>query len=164
MQVKETPGETPGGTVSGKTTEAEALSRALEVLPAVVRLLARTVAADGSGERLTLTGFRLLRKLSEGFVLTSELAEQLDVTVATVSAAIDGLVQRGFVERLPRSDDRRIVPLAVTADGRKALAAGRHRQEVVLRDLLSALDSGELQGLALGFGGLRRALAARLGG
>lgn len=138
----------------------DAVARALEVLPGVVRLLSQA-AAGGDGGALTLTQFRLLRRLSERVRLTSELAGELEVTPATVSAAIDALVRRGLVQRLSSPADRRAVPLAVTESGRAALEAARRRQQVALAALVDLLTPRERRGLEVGLAGLQRALAAR---
>ncbi len=146
--------------------DAAVVARALDVLPGIVRVLQQAAAGPGFGGAaagLTLTQFRLLKRISEGCVRTSDLASRLEVTPTTVSGAVDVLVRRGLVTRLPAEGDRRAVPLGVTADGDAALAAGRHRQEDALADLLSALTPREVRALAVGLVGLQRALADRRG-
>jgi DNA-binding MarR family transcriptional regulator len=139
--------------------EARAVGLALDVLPGMVRLLQQAAAGDGEG--LTLTQIRLLKHIAGGCALTSELAERLEVTPATVSGAIDALVRRGLVERLPSGGDRRAVPLRVTSDGHAALDAGRARQEAALAELLAGLRPRERWGLALGLRGVQRAIEDR---
>lgn len=138
---------------------AWAVGRALEVLPGVLRVLQQ--AAAGGEEGLTLTQLRLLKHIADGCTLTCDLADRLEVTPATVSGAIDGLVRRRLVERLPSGADRRAVPLGVTAEGRAALDAGRARQEEALAALFADLQPRELWGLALGLRGVQRAIEGR---
>ncbi len=133
---------------------------ALEVLPAIVRLVSHATA-DGSQYPLTMTQYRLLRRLDRGPRRTCDLAAALDVTPTTVSATIDTLVRRGLVERLPRGDDRRTVPLAITVPGREALAAGRARQAAALRELGAGLSPHERRALTTGLSGVARALRFR---
>ena len=135
---------------------------ALEVVGSLVRLL-RRAAAGGDGA-LTLTQLRLLLRLAEGTKRTSDLAEELEVTAATVSAAIDGLVRRGLVERLERGDDRRTVPLRATARGQTVVAEARAREEAALVELWGALRPGERRALAVALRGLARVLGVRTPG
>jgi DNA-binding MarR family transcriptional regulator len=132
----------------------------LEVLPRVVHLLRQSMDADG-GEPLTLTKYRLLQRLVHRVCLTSDLAAELDVTVASVSAAVEHLVRRGLVERLPPTGDRREVPLTATAEGRRAVAAAAQRQRQALELLLGDLRGTERDALAVAVSALHRALAAR---
>ncbi len=146
---------------AGTARRSGTVARALEVLPGMVRVLQQ--AAAGGGEGLTLTQIRLLKHIAGGCTLTCDLADRLEVTPATVSGAIDGLVRRGLVERLPSGADRRAVPLGVTREGRGALDAGRARQEAALAALLADLRPREVWGLALGLRGIQRALEGRHG-
>ncbi len=144
--------------------ESAAAAVAMEVVPRLARLLAQVSANSEPGvEPLTMTQYRLLRHLQEGPLVTSVLAESLEVTPAAVSAAIDGLVGRGMVQRLPSSGDRRIVPLQCTPQGHAALAGARARQHATLSDLFSALSPQEVEGLANGLNAVRRALADQRG-
>jgi DNA-binding MarR family transcriptional regulator len=142
--------------------EAAAVAVALDVLPRLVRLLRQASAnPDADPEPLTLTQYRLLKHLETEPRLTTELAARLEVTPATVSAAIDCLVRRGMVERLVSPNDRRAVPLRCTAPGLQALAAARRRQQAVLTDVLQHLNAEETGQLAEGLRAVRRALAQR---
>ena len=133
---------------------------ALEVLPAIVRAVSQATAS-GTERPLTLTQYRLLRRLAPGSRCTCELAAALDLTPTTISATLETLVRRALVERLPRGDDRRTVPLAITAAGREALAAGRARQAAALNELAAGLSAHERRALTTGLRGVARALRAR---
>jgi len=50
-----------------------------------------------------------------------ELSERLYLHVSTVSGIVDRLVKRGYVVRERSDEDRRIVRLQVTADGRRVI-------------------------------------------
>jgi DNA-binding MarR family transcriptional regulator len=136
------------------------VARTLDVLPGVIHLLAQASAEAYGEEPLTLTQVRLLRCLEAGSRLTSELASRLGVSASTVSAAVDGLVRRGLIERVPSSEDRRTMPLRVTEAGEGAVAAARQRQERALAGLVAALTPGERRALGRGIAALGRALEA----
>lgn len=142
---------------------AALVGRTLDVLPGVLHLLAQASVEVSGEEPLTLTQVRLLRLLDAGARLTSELALRLDVSASTVSAAVDGLVRRGLVARVPSAEDRRTVPLEVTEAGAAAVRAARIRQERVLAGLFAALNPGERRALAEGMQALGRALETGAG-
>jgi len=135
--------------------------QALEVVTAVVRLLRQAAAGPASGtDGLSLTDLRLLKRLTQRLRLARELAAELDVTPATVSAAVDALVRRGLVERHDPGDDRRAVPLGATATGRMVLEAARQRQHQALSGILEQLRPVERRALAIALPGLARVLGA----
>lgn len=88
--------------------------------------------------------YRLLSYLSHGGELASVLAGQLDVSRPTITALVDGLVARGYVERIPHPDDRRCIRHVITDEGSDVLAAGdaalaRHLDEIA--DLMPAASA-----------------------
>lgn len=105
-----------------------------------------------------------------------ELAARLDVTPATVTGALNGLEEAGFIERVRGSPDRRVVQVRVTAQGRAAAKKRRERMRAHLAKLFGPLSDAELKALAQtlarvappvhgppgGFGGLLRRDAANL--
>lgn len=131
----------------------------LDVLTRLARALARTMANQECGA-LTLPQYRLLKRLTTRSYLVGELASELEVTPATASVAIDGLVRRDLVERLTRSGDRRAVSIQPTPAGRAVLDAARIRQQGTLDGILALLDESERQNLMIGLVALDRALDA----
>jgi DNA-binding MarR family transcriptional regulator len=75
-----------------------------------------------SGPELSLPQFRVLGVLSGGEERASLLASRLSVAKPTLTAVIDGLVERGFVAREALDGDRRAVRLSITPDGRDVFA------------------------------------------
>lgn len=72
---------------------------------------------------LTLPQYRALAFLERGDQAPSTLAGLLAVSRPTITALVDGLVARGFVERHPDASDRRRVEHRLTPAGAGALAA-----------------------------------------
>lgn len=137
--------------------DVENTSQVVEVVSAVVRLLREAAARKSPLENsLSLTEFRLLNRVAKCPRLAIELASELDVTSATISTAVHGLVQRGLVCRGTPDGDRRSVPLSATDSGRKVLEAARMRQRHALVALLSNLEPEERQALMHGISGLAR--------
>ncbi len=164
MPQPETAGDIGGSAVRelGATAELTEIDQALEVVTAVVRRLRQSAgAAPVRARSLSLTELRLLRRVARGVRLTTDLAQDLDVTTATVSAAVDGLVRRGLVGRCAPDSDRRAVPLALSEEGRAVLEEARERQRQAMAEVVSHLAPPERHALAMALSGLSRALAPR---
>ena len=138
---------------------ASLAERAVEVIPRIVRVMARA-SRDGADEPLTLSQVRLLRRLAAGSRLVTHLAEDLAVAAPTVSATVDALVRRGLVERQETTEDRRTVPLALTEAGRAALAASLERQRRALEAVFARMDDRGRAALAEALEALDAALGS----
>ena len=97
---------------------------------------------------ITRREWRVLAQLAahEG-VQSSELARHASLDRARTSRALTGRVAKGLVERTPREGDRREVLVHLTAQGRALHAALLPRVAQINRELLSALDEGEVRQL-----------------
>jgi DNA-binding MarR family transcriptional regulator len=87
------------------------------------------------------------------------LAEQLDISVASMTGVIDRMEGRGLVERRRDSADRRVILVHPGKGGRKLFDDIGRRRRLGLAALLSKLSDEQLQGLLDGHRALR---AARL--
>jgi DNA-binding MarR family transcriptional regulator len=123
-----------------------------------VARLSRVLENHGPGD-LSLSQYRVLGLLSSGHERAGDLAARLAVTKPTLTALVDGLVERGYVVRETPAGDRRAVRVSITDAGRQATAkAGRAFREV-LDDVLGYCDDPEPVLAALDR--LREALDAR---
>jgi DNA-binding MarR family transcriptional regulator len=87
------------------------------------------------------------------------LAEQLDISVASITGVIDRMESRGLVERRRDSHDRRVILVHPDKGGRKLFEDIGKRRRRALTAMLSKLSDEQLQGLLEGHRALR---AARL--
>jgi DNA-binding MarR family transcriptional regulator len=97
---------------------------------------------------------------TDGPSLASRLARTLLVTPPTMTRTIDGLVERGLVERQPDPVNRRQIGLVITPAGSELLT---HYEAVIadrLRSLLSPLDAEAKRRLLAAVGDLGTLLAA----
>jgi DNA-binding MarR family transcriptional regulator len=101
----------------------------------------------------------VLGLLSGGDERATELAARLAVTKPTLTALIDGLVERGLVVRETSDGDRRAVRLSITPAGRAAASAAGASLRVVLDDVLGRCADPDAVLAALD--DVRRALDAR---
>lgn len=75
------------------------------------------------------------------------IAEALHVTLATVTAAVNKLEKKGFVERRRNQEDRRQVLVSLTTKGRKACRAHDMFHEKMVARALSSLNADETHAL-----------------
>ena len=93
-------------------------------LRAVVRTLARLARLlERSGSDLSLPQYRVLDMVALGDQRASLLSARLALAKPTITAVVDGLVDRGLLVRSEVLGDRRAVQLTITPAGKKALKA-----------------------------------------
>lgn len=105
----------------------------------VVARLAKWVERALSEVDLSLAQYRLLGNLAPGPSLASTLAERLIVSRPSVTALVDGLVERGLVTRTHAEGDRRQVLHVLTDHGMKLLRTADEAIERRLRNLADHL-------------------------
>jgi len=118
------------------------------------RLLEHTPDAE-----LTIPQYRLLGLLAAGDERSGMLARRLAVSKPTVTALVDGLVERGYAERLADADDRRSVTVSITSAGRVAVDATGAVLRAALDDVVGGCD--EPAAVYAAIADLGRALDAR---
>ena len=113
----------------------------------VAAWLSKRVEVALAQVELTLPQYRVLGILAEGSAAASGLADRLAVRRPSITALIDGLVARGFVDRRQEDTDRRRVELRLTPEGISTLA----RADVAVDEYLVAI-AGHLPGQGGGDG------------
>jgi DNA-binding MarR family transcriptional regulator len=92
--------------------------------------------------------FHLLSMLERhGEMAMSKVADVLDVSLSNASGLIDRLEERGLVERIRVPDDRRIVLVRLSENGRRTLSEIEVLKEDLVRRVLGRLDAGQLERL-----------------
>ena len=104
---------------------------------AVARLARQLECSCG---RLTLAQYRVLAMVNRGDEQASRLAGRLAVAPPTLTAAVDGLVDRGLLRRSEVSGDRRATRICMTPLGRAALQAAERGMAERLETLLGRVD------------------------
>jgi DNA-binding MarR family transcriptional regulator len=122
-----------GGSRSvSKTTAA---SPVLGTYGRVAAWLSKRVEVALAQVELTLPQYRVLGILAEGSAAASGLADRLAVRRPSITALVDGLVARGFVDRRQEDTDRRRVELRLTPEGVASLT----RADVAVDEYLVAI-------------------------
>src|SRR5205823_8955079 len=106
-----------------------------------VRTLARLarLLERGAGD-LSLSQYRVLAMVDDGGERASWLAERLAVAKPTITAVVDGLVERGYLARSADNVDRRATRITLTAAGRRALLAAEAAMSERVNEVLDKTD------------------------
>jgi len=88
--------------------------------------------------------FRLMAMLQHHPGNLSMLAEQQEVSMATISNTISTLVEKGWVQRTPSDKDRRTVQVELTPEGKKTVMDIHDQLEGRVSVLFSSLTPGEI--------------------
>lgn len=112
------------------------------------------------GGALSLVHVNVLAVLDiDGPMPMGGLAEALDVSQASATGIVDRMEQRGLVERRRIDEDRRVVRVALTDEGRRLIAGMAAERREHLAAMLETLTDAELEGFLLGTRALHRARA-----
>jgi DNA-binding MarR family transcriptional regulator len=137
------------------TTPDRGLVRAGRALALAARTLERAAGAVD----LTLAQYRVLALIAAGDERSSLLADRLAVAKPTITAVVDGLVERGLIERGAVQGDRRSIRLSLTKAGVNALRAAEREMASALETIVGYTRSRDE--LLAALGDLDDALAAR---
>lgn len=80
----------------------------------------------------------------------SELAEVLNITLPSVTVAINKLMKKGYVEKVRGEEDGRIVYVSLTHQGRRIDSAHRYFHESMVRSIIRDMTESEMQALYKG--------------
>lgn len=105
---------------------------------------------------MTVGQFQVLRRIRKGVDTVSGLAEANRTSRPAVSKAVEALVQKGLVARLPDAHDRRQIRLVLTQEGNRLLAAIYDQAEAWLAERFEPLSSAERTALLAAMDSLRR--------
>ena len=122
------------------------------------------LGADLAPTGLTTGDYQVLVYLSEmdgHAVRMCDLAGKLQLSPSGLTRRLDGLVQAGWVERLPSDTDRRVMLAALTPAGlSKLVEAAPVHVASVRRRMIDLLTRDELAAVASAFGKIRAGLDA----
>jgi MarR family transcriptional regulator, organic hydroperoxide resistance regulator len=120
----------------------------LEIIPLVMRVFASDLRHSGHG--IVPAQFRLLGMLSRRAWTLTELAETQSVSLPTMSNTISTLEVRGWVTRTRSDEDRRVVLIEVTPEGRAIIEKVFQRAQDRFALLLANVTENELETLTQG--------------
>jgi MarR family transcriptional regulator, organic hydroperoxide resistance regulator len=107
----------------------------------------------GGDFNLSFPQFKMLHMLNAtGTHTVSQLAEALGITSAAITGITDRLVTEGFVNRERGENDRRVVNISITDQGREIISQVTERQKEMLEGIFDQLHEEDLQHLRRIFG------------
>jgi long-chain acyl-CoA synthetase len=126
----------------------------------IVARLARSMETALGEVDLSPSQYRVLAFLSEdgANAAATALAGRLAVSKPSITALVDGLAQRGLVERRPNEHDRRRVHHVLTAAGQQALERADAAVNGRLEQIVSLLEPTGRDAAGLGLSQLGEAV------
>lgn len=134
---------------SNSASSAECARQVLDVVPAVMRPLRQQMRSHRAAG-LSIPQFRALCFVEryDGASL-SAVAEHLDLSLPTVSRMINGLVERGYMQRRSSEDDRRHMSLSLRPRGQAVMKTARQATQQFLADKFRDLSAAQREALCL---------------
>ena len=102
---------------------------------------------------LSISEIHMLEAVGKGkdrLMTISELAEVLNITLPSVTVAINKLMKKGYVEKVRGEEDGRIVYVSLTRQGRRIDSAHRYFHESMVRSIIRDMTESEMQALYKG--------------
>ncbi len=129
-----------------KVTEEELLSLWGRVFLLAHRQMDRAMTLQGAS--LARTKLLLYIERRNGEARAADIAELFGQAPRTVTDALDALERDGLIIRTTDAGDRRVKRLAITEEGRKAIAATEPLRRDLIRNLCRFLSDPERQNMA----------------
>jgi len=113
-------------------------------LSTTVRTLARLARIlENAPKEISITQYRLLALVDADVERASALAGRLALSKPTITAAVDGLVERGLVVRGEVTGDRRATSIRLTLAGKTALRNAESEMIARLDPIVERTDDRE---------------------
>jgi DNA-binding MarR family transcriptional regulator len=136
----------------GTSQEADIDARLIEalesIMPNYARVVRQAIADPNDPDRLTLPQLRAMQAISRADApgaLNAQLARELQVAAPSMTAMIDGLVDRGLVDRSIDPSNRRQVLILLTNLGADRLAEMEETMHARLLQVISHLNQQQRQ-------------------
>lgn len=113
---------------------------------------------------LSISEMHMLEAIAkhENGVTISDIAQELDITLPSVTVAVNKLQKKGYVEKLKSADDARKVNIALTRLGKKVNAAHQYFHEQMTKDISKAFSKEEKSVLLKGISKLNDFFNAKI--
>lgn len=124
----------------------EAFADALDEFMRATRRAQGRFGTDAvSGRQLSLSQYHVLEPLADadGPLAVGAIAAAAGIASPTVTKTLHGLERRGLCARVRGTDDRRVVRVELTTEGRRAVAAKRARIQRRRAEIFEQLTDGE---------------------
>lgn len=96
-------------------------------------------------EDLSLSEVNVIHKIDKSEKTMTELAQMLDITLSSLTTAIDKLVKKGYAGRKRSDADRRIVMVCLTAKGLKVAKIHDSFRRAMVEEILKYLPDEDVK-------------------
>jgi len=109
----------------------------------------------GEYNDLSITEIHVIEAIGIGKARNmSSVAWDLDITIGTLTIAINNLVRKGYVNRVRSEEDRRIVLISLAEKGEKAFKHHEEFHEEMINTTISRLSDEEMKVLISALGNI----------
>lgn len=144
--------------IAAPEPEVERATHALlNLLPLLNRIVAAAVQRE-AGADTSMPQFRVLALLASRPQTSSALARQRRVSLQALGTLVQGLVERGWIVRVPDPQDRRQHLLTLSDEGRAHYERAQAQTVRALRPLVATLDAEQLRAVQIALPALHDAL------
>jgi DNA-binding MarR family transcriptional regulator len=129
-----------------ETLRDQAIDRFWETVPPLWNSVRSHIRAAATANfDISVEQFHVLRYVRRGTDSVSELATAKNISRPAISQAVEVLVKKGFLTRVPNKEDRRCVELVLTAAGNELLDTVFKETRGWMKDRMLDLSPKELE-------------------
>jgi MarR family transcriptional regulator for hemolysin len=151
------------GATNASTDPYSCAQELFDTVPLVMRIIRKYMRQHRSG--LTVAQFRTIYCVSQSPQCSlSDVADSIGLSLPAMSRMVDGLVEKGYLNRRTCINDRRHVRLSVTPIGETALRESREMAQAQLAEVVSQLSAGRQKEMIDVMRVVRDVFTAELGG
>ncbi|MFH1996165.1 MAG: MarR family transcriptional regulator [Candidatus Omnitrophota bacterium] len=119
-------------------------TKIMRLLPLMLREISKRLTESMPEGFLTLPQLVVLDLLSgEGSCNMSEVAEALNLTMGAATGAVDKMIELGMIARERSQEDRRVVNVTMTDQGKETIARVNLARRDICNDIFSSLSEDE---------------------
>ena len=140
-----------------------------EMLTAAYRSIIKVedmMVFDLSGGKLTISEMHMLESVGKrrGMSVTiTEIAQDLEITLPSVTSMVKRLELKGYITKDRSSEDGRRVHVVLTPAGRQAEIAHRYFRRKIIRELTAELNVAEKSAILTGLEKMNGFIRRRIG-
>lgn len=100
----------------------------------------KAAISSGPFKDISLTEMHTIEAIGQGVHTMTDVADRLGITVGTLTTAINRLVNKGYVERNRSEEDRRVVEIGLTRQGRLAFKIHEAFHYEMVKNMIEGLS------------------------
>ena len=132
-----------------KNTEEKILNKLLVQLFNDILHIEEKAMKNSQFENLSITEIHTIEAVGlDGNRTMSDIANDLNITVGTLTSAINRLIKKGYVERKRVEEDRRVVLVNLTEKGEEAFKIHKSFHDEMIKVILEEFQGEDLDVLS----------------